>query len=210
MSDLAWREAIPRERARGAELVCLPHLSFAPYVAASRDRAGLEHAERPPSPSLREALALAEGATVAASAYESEGEGVFYVTGYVGETACGRQRRVAAEHGRYEQMFFSPGHEPPAVAALPIGPATTLLGDDLLDPDAWARAAAGGASVVIGGASAGPERWDRTRLLAAGMAAAHGLTVLVANRADEGFAGGGAAIGPGGVPLPIEDGMVEL
>ena len=49
-------EAVPAARERGAELICLPHLSFSPYVAAERDRAGLEHAERPVSRSFRDAL----------------------------------------------------------------------------------------------------------------------------------------------------------
>ena len=47
------REAVAAARERGAELICLPHLSFSPYVAAVRDRAGLEHAERPLSRSFR-------------------------------------------------------------------------------------------------------------------------------------------------------------
>jgi len=48
-----WRNAIPEARERGAELICLPHLSFSPYVAAVRDRDGLEHAERPVSRNAR-------------------------------------------------------------------------------------------------------------------------------------------------------------
>src|ERR671930_2389804 len=110
-SEADWREAIGRLRERGAELICLPQLSFIPYVAAVRDRGGLELAERPPSKLLSEALAIGDGAWLAASAYEFEGEGVFYVTSYLagpgGERASYRQRRVEAAPGRYEQMFWS-------------------------------------------------------------------------------------------------------
>jgi predicted amidohydrolase len=212
-STTDWRQDIARARERGAELICLPHLSFAPYVAAARDRGGLELAERPPSRSLRDALALAAGAWLAASAYESEGEGVFYVSAYLagpdGIATRYRQRRLEAEHGRYEQMLWSPGHEPPRVAELPCGPTVALAGADVREPAVWA--ALDGARVVVGGLSEPAARWDRTRRMAAGMAAAHGLTVLLVNRAEEAFGGGAAAFGPGGEELAAEtDGLYEV
>lgn len=214
VSDPVWRDGVARASERGAELVCLPHLSFAPYVAAERDRAGLEHAERTPSRSLREALDLAGGAWLAASAYESEGEGVFYVTSYLsapnGERTRYRQLLVEAEYGRYEQMFWAPGHDLPEAAELPCGLATTLVAGDLLDPGAWACAAALNVDIVIGGASDPPDRWLRTQRVAAGMAAAYELTVLLVNRADAPFAGGAAAFGPDGEALTVDDGLVEL
>lgn len=218
-SDVGWEQAIGDARERGADVVCLPHLSFAPYVAATRDRAGLERAERAPSSAFRRALALAGGAWLAASAYESEGEGVFYVTALVGgaegPVAASRQRHVDAEHGRYEQMFWSPGHEPPELAELPWGPTAALVGGDLRAPTAWAEVVARGARVVLGGASDPAELWATTARVAAGMAAAHGLTVLVANRsgAQDGvtFAGGGAAFAPDGAPLaPGADGLIDV
>jgi predicted amidohydrolase len=212
VSDTNWREAIVRERRRGADLICLPHLSFGPYVAASRDRSGLELAERAPSRSVREALDLASGGWVAASAYESEGEGVFYVTAYLagpGAIVAGsRQRVVEARPGRYEQMFWSPGHEPAAAAELASGRGATLVGADLRTPAAWAAAAALEVTVVIGGASEPGESWERTCRVAAGMAAGHRVTVLIANRADSGFAGGSAAFRPDGATLQTDgDGL---
>jgi predicted amidohydrolase len=189
VAEPAWREGIARERDRGAQLICLPHLSFAPYIAAVRDRAGLELAERPPSRSLREALELAGGAWLAASAYESEGEGVFYVTSYLagpGEAVSSyRQRRLDAQPGRYEQMFWSPGRGPRDTVELPLGRAATLVGADLRDPGAWAEVAAVGARVVVGGASEPADLWELTLRVVAGMAAAHRMTALVVNRADE-------------------------
>lgn len=210
-SGTDWREAVGRLRREGAELICLPHLSFAPYVAAVRDRAGLEIAERPPSKLLREALALVDGAWLAASAYESEGEGVFYVTSYLagpnGTRASYRQRRVEAAPQRYEQMFWSPGHTPNEVAELPIGRATTLVGADLGDPRGWAEAVAVGAEIVLGGVSEPAELWSRTSRVVQGMAAAHGVTALVVNRADDAhgvvYPGGKVAFGPDGAPLPV-------
>ena len=44
-----WREASPRAAGAGADVICLPHLSFAPYMAAMRDRAGLELPSGAPS-----------------------------------------------------------------------------------------------------------------------------------------------------------------
>ena len=130
-------------------------------MAAERDRAGLEHAERPVSRSFRDALGLAGDAWLAASAYESEGEGVFYVTARLARggsvVASYRQRHVEAAPGRYEQMFWSPGHDPFAVAELECGRTALLVGYDLRTPAAWAEVAAAGAQVVLGGAS------DRTR-----------------------------------------------
>lgn len=219
VSDPDWREAIRRERRRGAELICLPHLSFLPYIAEARDRARLELAERAPSRTLQEALGIADGAWLAASAYESEGEGVFYVTSYLadpdGRMASSRQRRVEAEPGRYEQMFWSPGYDEPTTVELPAGPATTLVGADLRDLDAWARVAASGARVVLGGASDSAEIWARTTRIVAGATAAYKLTALVANRGDDRlgvvYPGGASACGLDGEPLLAdEDGLFEV
>ena len=202
---LSAPEAIPAARERGAELICLPHLSFSPYVAAERDRGGLEHAERPVSRSFREAAALAGDAWLAASAYESEGEGVFYVTARLARggsmVASYRQRHVEAAPGRYEQMFWSPGHDAFAVADTPLGRTALLVGYDLRTPAAWAAVAERGAQVVLGGASED----EATRRVAAGMAAAYGMTVLIAGRS------GSAAFDASGADLaPADDTLFEL
>jgi predicted amidohydrolase len=214
-SDTDWREAITRSRARGAELVCLPHVSFTAYVANSRDRAGFELAERAPSPSVGEAVARADGGWIAASAYESEGEGVFYVSTYLGGpdvvVRSGRQRTLDNRAGRYEGMFFSPGHEPLRVAELPCGPTVNLVGADLRAPAAWTAAANLGAKCVVGGASEPSESWALILRIAAGMAALYRLTVLLVNRADERFAGGSAAFAADGSQLqPTADGLYDI
>jgi predicted amidohydrolase len=214
-SDTDWRAAIRRGRERGADLVCLPHVSFAPYVARDRDRAGFELAERAPSLTLREAVERANGGWVAASAYESEGEGVFYMTAYVAGPEAGvrsgRQRCLEASTGRYEQMFWSPGHEPLAAAELPGGRVVNLLGADLRAPSAWAEAAALGSACVVGGASESTDGWAGTCRVVAGMAAVHGLSALVVNRSDDGFAGGSAAFAPDGSELePDADGLYDV
>ena len=219
VAEPAWREGIARERDRGAELICLPHLSFAPYVAAVRDRAGLELAERPPSPSFREALELGDGAWLAASAYESEGEGLFYVTSYLagpgGAVGSYRQKRLEVCAGRYEQMFWSPGHGPRDTVELPLGRAATLVGADLHDPGAWGELAAAGARVVVGGVSEPADLWERTLRAVAGMAAAQRMTALVVNRAEERdgvrYPGGSAAFDRHGSRLdPDAAGIYEV
>ena len=213
-----WRERIRAARTAGADVICLPQLSFAPYMASTRDRAGLELAQRAPSPALDEAVELACGAWVAASAYESEGEGVFYVTAVVGRVGepilRWRQRALDALPGRYEPMFFSPGQggRVPTIS-LPWGPTATLVGADLRDPDGWKQVARAGARVVLGGASEPAELWQRTGRVVAGAAAAYGITVFVANRGGQesgvAFAGGGLAVGSDGNPLTVDHGMVE-
>lgn len=214
-SDADWRGAITRAISRGAELVCLPHLSFTPYVASSLDRHGLELAERRPARSVAEAADLADGAWLAASAYESEGEGVFYVTAYLGRAgamvASSRQRSVEARAGRYEQMFWSPGHTPPVAVTLPCGPATSLVGADVGEPKAWAAVAALGVRFVLAGTSEASDGWERTCRLVSGMASAYELTVLMTNRADADFAGGAAAFGPSGASLrAAKDGLFDV
>lgn len=214
-----WRTSIPSARAAAADVICLPHLSFTPYFPAVRDRSGLELAERAPARSLREAVELADGAWLAASAYESEGEGVFYATAALaragGPLLRHRQRAVEARPGRYEQMFFAPGHdERAATLDLPWGPTGTLIGAELRDADAWGALARAGARVVIGGASEPEPLWATTRRIATGMSAAHALVVLVANRHGEEhgirFAGEGLALAADGSSLAIEDGLVEI
>lgn len=203
----------------GAALVCLPQWSFAPYVAATRDRAGLELAQRAPAPAWRAALAAAAPAWLAASAYESEGEGVFYLTGRLAvaggaEAAC-RQRTLDAAHGRYEQLFCSPGHGPDALADAPWGRTGLLVGSDVRDPRAWERLARGGARLVVGGVSEDEAGWRRVCAVARGMSAAHGLAVALVNRAGEEhgtvFAGGALALAAGAEELPVgADGRVEV
>jgi hypothetical protein len=119
---------------------------------------------------------------VAASAYESEGEGVFYMSAYLAgpdaTVRCGRQRFLDASAGRYEQMFWSPGHEPLAAAELPGVRVVNLVGADLRAAAVWSEAAALGARCVVGGASEPSDGWARTCRVAAGMACAHGIGSL--------------------------------
>jgi predicted amidohydrolase len=214
-SDTDWRAAIARARGLGADLVCLPHGRCAPSVAHDRERAGLELAERAPSRTLRDAVECAGGGWVAASAYESEGEGVFYMTAYLAGPGAivrsGRQRFLEASPGRYEQMFWSPGHEPLAAAEMPVGRVVNLLGADLRAPAAWTEAAALHAACVVGGASESSDGWARMCRLVAGMAAMHGISALIVNRADAGFARGSAAFAPDGAALTADaDGLYDI
>ncbi len=213
-------EAARRARAAGADVVCLPQLSFGPYLPAVLDRRGYEQAQRPPARAFRDALAAADGAWLAASVYESEGEGVFYATGMLGRAGGGpplrhRQRRLEASPGRFEQLLFSPGHEPPGVIELPWGPTGVLIGADVGDPASWADLAAAGARVILGGVSAPAQLWERMRRVVAGLAASHGIAALVANRAGEEhgirFVGGGSGWDAGGAPIaPGADGLLEV
>jgi predicted amidohydrolase len=202
-------EAVREARAAGAEVICMPQLSFLPYLPAVLDRARLEHAERPVARSYRDALEAADGSWLAASAYESEGEGVFYATAMLGRGDVllrHRQRRLDAEPGRYEPLLFSPGHEAPGVAELPWGPTGVLIGGDVRDPRDWDALAAAGARVVLGGASEPPELWERTARVVGGQAAAHGMTAVVANR----DAPGGVWDADGASVAPRADGLYEL
>jgi predicted amidohydrolase len=227
----AAHASVAAASAAGAALICLPQWSFAPYVAATRDRAGLELAQRAPSPQWRAALAAAAPAWLAASAYESEGEGVFYLTARIGcasggedggaataadgTAAAGRQRALDAAPGRYEQLFCSPGHGLEALADAPWGRTGLLVGSDVRDPRAWGRLAVAGARLLVAGVSEEEDGWRRVSALARGMAAAHGIAVALVNRAGEEhgirFAGGALAVAAGGEVLPAnEEGRVSL
>jgi predicted amidohydrolase len=212
-------DAVAGARAAGADVVCLPQLSFCPYLPGVLDRAGLERAERPVARSYRDARAAAGGAWLAASSYESEGEGVFYATAMLGREGEApllrhRQRRLDAEPGRWEPLLLSPGHEPPGTIALPWGPTGVLIGADVRDPASWADLAAAGARVLLGGVSEPEALWARTRRVVAGLAAAHGIAAVVANRGGEEhgvrFAGSGACWDAAGRELEAgPDGLLE-
>jgi predicted amidohydrolase len=213
------RERVGEARAAGAELICLPHLSFSPYFPARRDRGALDFAERLPSAAYRSVLEAAGPAWVFASSYESEGEGVFYVTarlGRSGGTAVSyRQVRVEAAPGRFEQMFWSPGHAGYAVAGLPPGPAGLVVGPDARAPEAYAELARFGARLVVGGVSEDEAGWTRTRRVAVGMAAAHGFGVVLVNRhgseGDAAFPGGALAVDASGAELTAgPEGLYDL
>lgn len=216
----AAHASVSAAAAAGAELICLPQWSFAPCVAATRDRAGLELAERAPAPAWRTALAAAGSAWLFASAYESEGEGVFYLTARLeseggDEVAAYRQRRLGAEHGRYEQLFCSPGHGDLVVADAPWGRTGLLVGLDAGDPRAWEALAGDGAQLVVAGVAEDEDGWRRLCALARGMAASHGVAAALVNRAGEEhgirFAGGGYAVAAGGEELDVdESGRVSI
>lgn len=204
----------------GADLIALPQLSFSPYFPAQCDRAGLELGERLPSAKLRAALESAGSSYLAATVYECVGEGVFYACGQIARQGEGvvlsdRQRRVDAEHGRYEQMFISPGFGPRATAALSWGRTGLLIGSDLRDPAAWEELAAAGAQLAVAGVSEPEERWQATRRIAAGLAAAHGIALAAANReaseAEPDFAGGALVIDATGAEAEANgDGVYEI
>lgn len=218
VSDADWRSGVQSARDSGAGLICLPLLSFGPYVANELDRAGYEQAERAPSPTWREALDLAGGAWLSASSYESEGEGVFYFTGRLGrdggEEILWRQRELDASSGRYEPMFAAPGHRPMQTVAISgLGSCCLMLGGDLRATSLWAEAARRGADVVIGASAEDPELWETTRQVVEKMTSAFGLSSLVVNRAsgEGGFAGGVIARGPGGVQITeVSAGIYDL
>ncbi len=214
ITEVDWLAGVQDAAAAGVDLICLPLLSFGPYVADSLDRGGYEKAERAPSPCYARALEAAEGAWLAASSYESEGEGVFYVTGRLGRAGQGerllwRQRYLDQWPGRYEPMFSTPGHLPAETIELKCGPVGMLLGGDLRSPEAWLSLSDLNVRAVVCATADPGDLWDKTSSVAASMALLHGFTVLVANRGPDGSAG--VAFDPRGEPLDqVTPGIVEL
>jgi N-carbamoylputrescine amidase len=206
--------------AAGADLILLPQLSFSPYFPAFRDRAALELGERFPSPRMTAAREAAADAWLAATAYECEGEGVFYATAELGSIADGtvlaqRQHHPEAAVGRYEQMFFSPGHEPRTVAALPWGRTGMLLGQDARCPNAWAELKRAGAELVLVAVSETADGWQGTCRIASGFSAVHGIPVCAVNRSpapdEPDFAGGSFACDSTGSEVNLDqNGLVVL
>jgi N-carbamoylputrescine amidase len=204
----------------GADLVLLPQLSFSPYFPAFRDREALELGERFPSSRMAAARDAAGGSWLAATAYECEGEGVFYATAELGSAAEGtvlsqRQHFPEAAAGRYEQMFFSPGHEDRVVAGLPWGRTGMLLGQDARCPDAWADLKRAGAELVLVAVSETADGWQGTCRIVSGFSAVHGVPVCAVNRApapdEPDFAGGSFACDSTGSAVTADqNGLVVL
>jgi len=213
-------DAIGAAAEAGADLVLLPQLSFSLYFPALRDREGLELGERFPSPRMSAARDAAAGSLLAATAYECEGEGVFYVTGELGSAAGGtvlsqRQHHPEAAVGRYEQMFFSPGHEERTVVGLPWGRTGMLIGQDARCPNAWADLKRAGAELVLVAVSETADGWQGTRRIASGFSTVHGIPVCAVNRApapdEPDFAGGSFACDSSGSEVTADqNGLVVL
>lgn len=203
-----------------ADLILFPQLSFSPYFPALRDRGALELGERFPSRAMSAARRAAGSCWLAASAYECVGEGVFYVTAELGSDEEGtvltqRQHTVEATPGRYEQMFFSPGHGARLTADLPWGRTGLLVGADLRTPDAWSELAASGADLVLASVSCSSDDWAAARRVAAGFATAHRVAACVVNREaahdEEQFAGGAFACDSSGDEIAqSQGGLFEL
>lgn len=214
------RDEIAAAAERGADLVMLPQLSFSPYFPAVRDREALELGERLPSKTMAAALAVTGDALLAATVYECVGEGVFYVRGQVASASgqcvlADRQHRVAGSPGRYEQMYFSPGHGPRSVSELPWGRTGLLIGGDLNSIEAWSELAGLGADLVIGSTSLDQDGWVRTCRVASGLATVNGIALALVNRApsetEPGFAGGELVIDRAGREIaPARDGLFDL
>ena len=192
---------------KGVDLILLPQLSFSLYFPAHRDRKALELGERFPSQRMAAAREAAGHVWLAASAYECVGEGVFYVSGELGTKKDGtvlaqRQHRVEAAPGRFEQMFFSPGHEERTVSDLPWGGTALLLGADARDPGAWADLARRGADLILVSVGEDTDGWGAVTRICQGFSVVHGVSVCAVNRAsadDEPvFAGGSFASDPNG------------
>jgi len=218
-TDSGERQSKPIEKAveAGADLVLLPQLSFSTYFPSERNRDSLELGERAPFRSLNQAAGGVGSALLFASVYECVGEGVFYARGDIvgndGQSlAFDRQRVVEAAPGRYEQMFFSPGHGPRSVAATPWGTVSMLLGADARDPEAYAALKSLGARFVVAGVSEDADGWERVTVMARGMAIAHGLATAVVNRAEGGgFPGGAVVFSTDGTQLVADgDGIYTL
>ena len=220
LSDPDWEVAVPLAATAGVDLICLPLLSFSSYVASDLNRASYEEAERPPSAKWRRGVELADGAWLAASPYESEGEGVFYLSGRLGrlgstDDLLWRQSLPEGAPGRYEAMFWTPGHG--SVETITVGgwEAALMLGGELRDPACWEAVVAAGTSLVVGASAEQAEGWDATVRIAQGMSTAHRIAVLIANRSSQpsgpNFAGGTLGLSGAGEPLvESSPGIFEL
>lgn len=210
VSDPDWEVAVPLAAAAGADLICLPLLSFSSYVASDLNRASYEEAERPPSAKWRRGVELADGAWLAASPYESEGEGVFYLSGRLGrlgstDNLLWRQSLPEGAPGRYEAMFWIPGHGSVETVTVEGWEVALMLGAELRDPSCWEALVSAGASLVVGASADTAGLWEETVRIAEGMSTAHGMAVVVANRAPHpsgpDFAGGTLALSAAGESL---------
>lgn len=204
----------------GADLIVLPQLSFSPYFPANRNREALELGERFPSKPMAAAREAARDSWLAASGYECKGEGVFYVRGELGSGSAGchlvqQQHRIEAATGRYEQMFFSPGHTGRAVAESPWGAVGMLIGADVREIGSWTELLNLGASLVLASVSETADSWRGTCSIAAGLATVYGIALVLVNRSpaddEPDFAGGSLVVDPDGQEIAAgADGLFPL
>jgi predicted amidohydrolase len=187
-----------------ADLLVLPYLAAHPPFWERLDRrTAFAQAERPPAPSLRvpQEAAGERGIPLLASAYDVEGEGVFYaqaeVRGKDGALVCAyRQRHALNQPGLHERLYFQPG----SGENLPVFPCGDLhigllMGGDLWVPEAARLLRLAGAEAILALTALPESLTARGETLAAARSIENGIPVVLVNR--------------GGVPRLFEDGAAN-
>jgi N-carbamoylputrescine amidase len=191
-----YRDMIAQAAAQGAEMVCLPEFSLAPYFPGTRDEAGFAWAERIASGlSARffSQMASEYAVFVVGSLYEWVDNGGLYDTATVhaptGDlVATTRKIHIPSGDSYHETDFFAGSDQFPVVQLEPITLATPTCYDQWF-PELARIYSLGGAELIVYPTAIGSEPNDPTldtqaawETMMRGHAIANGVFVAAVNR----------------------------
>lgn len=191
-----YRDMMAEAAAQGAEIICLPEFSLAPYFPGTRSTDGFAWAERlptGPSASFFSQMASQHHVFVVGSLYEWAENGGLYDTATVhaptGElVAATRKVHIPSGDGYHETDFFAGSDQFPVVTLEPITVATPTCYDQWF-PELARIYSLGGAELIVYPTAIGSEPNEPTldtqaawETVMRGHAIANGVFVAAVNR----------------------------
>lgn len=191
-----YREMIAAAAEQGAEIVCLPEFSLAPYFPGTRDEAGFAWAEPllgGRSERFFKEMARAHAVFVIGSLYECAANGGLYDTATIhaptGELlAATRKVHIPSGDGYHETDFFAGSDSFPVVNLAAVKVATPTCYDQWF-PELARIYSLGGAELIVYPTAIGAEPNDPTldtqaawETVMRGHAIANGVFVAAVNR----------------------------
>ncbi|MCA9999067.1 MAG: hypothetical protein KDE56_25060 [Anaerolineales bacterium] len=191
-----YRQMIAEAAAQGAEIICLPEFSLAPYFPGTRDEAGFAWAERLPggvSARFFSQMASDYAVFVVGSLYEWADNGGLYDTATIhaptGElVAATRKIHIPSGDGYHETDFFA-GSDQFQVASIPPIKLATPTCYDQWFPELARIYSLGGAELIVYPTAIGAEPNEPTldtqeawETVMRGHAIANGVFVAAVNR----------------------------
>jgi len=194
-----YRAMIGEASTKGAQLVCLPELSLAPYFPGTRAKSGFDWAEAIPSgvsERFFSAMAREYGVTMVGSIYEDAGQAGLFDTVTIhspGGELLGATRKVHIPSGPayHETDFFAGSAEYPVFDLGELRAATPTCYDQWF-PELARIYALHGAELIIYPTAIGDDLTDREidyreawQTIMRGHAIANGIFVAAINRVGE-------------------------
>ncbi|MCA9967670.1 MAG: hypothetical protein KC423_25650 [Anaerolineales bacterium] len=191
-----YQKMITEAAAQGAEIICLPEFSLAPYFPGTQDKAGFAWAEQIPdgaSARFFSQMASDHRVFVIGSLYEWAANGGLYDTATIhaptGElVAATRKVHIPSGDGYHETDFFAGSDQFPIAALEPIRVATPTCYDQWF-PELARIYSLGGAELIVYPTAIGSEPNEPTldtqaawETVMRGHAIANGVFVAAVNR----------------------------